>query len=112
MYIVLNTHFFCTFRCWITSGYPHQQFYFEYFLVWLFPQLQQSARLTAVQEFLSAGLSFFLYAAVLLRVRGNLVKTSGRWSLRFVPHGERWVLAIRRDAVDGYMMHVVARMVW
>lgn len=32
-YIVLNTHFFCTFRCWITSGYPHQQFYFEYFLV-------------------------------------------------------------------------------
>lgn len=22
-----------TFRCWITSGYPHQQFYFEYFLV-------------------------------------------------------------------------------
>ncbi|EIW55449.1 uncharacterized protein TRAVEDRAFT_38715 [Trametes versicolor FP-101664 SS1] len=81
--------------CWITSGYPHQQFYFEYFL-----------------EFLSAGLSFFLYAAVLLRVRGNLVKTSGRWCLRFVPHGERWVLAIRRDAVDGYMMHVVARMVW
>ncbi|KAI0827070.1 hypothetical protein BC628DRAFT_1318954 [Trametes gibbosa] len=83
------------FWCWITSEYPRQQFYLEYFL-----------------EFLSAVFSFFLYTAVLLRVRGNLVKTSGRWNLRFVPHGERWVLAIRRDAVDGYMMHIAARMVW
>ncbi|KAH9852511.1 hypothetical protein C2E23DRAFT_730877 [Lenzites betulinus] len=81
--------------CWITSAYPHQQFFLEYFL-----------------EFLSAFLSFFLYTAVLLRVRGNLIRTSGRWSLRFVPHGERWVLAIRRDAVDGCMMHVAARTVW
>ncbi|KAI0372075.1 hypothetical protein BV20DRAFT_941023 [Pilatotrama ljubarskyi] len=83
------------FWCWITQQYPAEQFFLEYFF-----------------EFLSAVLSFFLYTAVLLRVRGNLVKTSGRWNLRFVPHGERWVLAIRRDAVDGYMMHVAARMVW
>ncbi|KAJ8488852.1 hypothetical protein ONZ51_g3327 [Trametes cubensis] len=81
--------------CWITEQYPHEQFFLEYFF-----------------EFLSAGLSFFLYTAVLLRVRGNLVRTSGRWHLRFVPHGERWVLAIRRDAVDGCMMHVAARIVW
>ncbi|KAH9896986.1 hypothetical protein C8Q73DRAFT_642830 [Cubamyces lactineus] len=81
--------------CWITERYPHEQFFLEYFF-----------------EFLSAGLSFFLYTAVLLRVRGNLVRTSGRWHLRFVPHGERWVLAIRRDAVDGCMMHVAARIVW
>ncbi|KAI0635295.1 hypothetical protein C8Q77DRAFT_1107253 [Trametes polyzona] len=81
--------------CWITAKYPLEQLYLEYFL-----------------EFLSAGLSFFLYTAVLLRVRGNLTRTSGRWSLRFVPHGERWVLAIRRDAVDGHMMQVAARMVW
>ncbi|KAI0360552.1 hypothetical protein OH77DRAFT_696759 [Trametes cingulata] len=83
------------FWCWITEQYPREQFFLEYFF-----------------EFMSAGASFFLYTAVLLRVRGNLVKTSGRWSLRFVPHGERWVLAIRRDAIDGYMMHVAARMVW
>ncbi|KAI9065656.1 hypothetical protein FKP32DRAFT_1590444 [Trametes sanguinea] len=81
--------------CWITEGYPHEQFYLEYFF-----------------EFLSAGLSFVLYIAVLLRVRGNLVRTSGKWHLRFVPHGERWVLAIRRDAVDGYMMRVASRIVW
>ncbi|KAI0646424.1 hypothetical protein C8Q79DRAFT_909633 [Trametes meyenii] len=81
--------------CWITEQYPHEQLYLEYFF-----------------EFLSAGMSFFLYTAVLLRVRGNLVKTSGKWNLRFVPHGERWILAIRRDAIDGYMMEIAARMVW
>lgn len=64
------------------------------------------------QEFVSAGLSFALYTAVLLRVRGNLVRTSGKWTLRFVPHGERWRLAIRRDMVDSSMMQVAARMVW
>ena len=64
------------------------------------------------QEFVSAGLSFILYTAVLLRVRGNLVKTSGKWHLRFVPRGDRWRLAIRRDAVDESMMRVAARMIW
>ncbi|KAL7284100.1 hypothetical protein ACG7TL_001380 [Trametes sanguinea] len=81
--------------CWITEEYPREQFYLEYFF-----------------EFVSAGLSFVLYIAVLLRVRGNLVRTSGKWHLRFVPHGERWILAIRRDAVDGYMMRVASRIVW
>ncbi|RDX54648.1 hypothetical protein OH76DRAFT_985365 [Lentinus brumalis] len=81
--------------CWITQNYPHEQFLLEYFF-----------------EFLSAILSFCLYTAVLLRVRGNLVKTSGKWHLRFVPHGERWRLAIRRDVVDGSMMQVATRMVW
>lgn len=65
-----------------------------------------------LQEFVSAGLSFALYTAVLLRVRGNLVRTSGKWTLRFVPHGERWRLAIRRDAVDNSMMQVATRMIW
>ncbi|RPD65650.1 hypothetical protein L226DRAFT_455538 [Lentinus tigrinus ALCF2SS1-7] len=81
--------------CWITHNYPREQFFLEYFF-----------------EFLSAGLSFCLYTAVLLRVRGNLVRTSGKWHLRFVPSGERWRLAIRRDAVDGCMMQVATRMVW
>ncbi|KAM5531402.1 hypothetical protein V8D89_014926 [Ganoderma adspersum] len=83
------------FWCWITHNYPLEQFYLEYFF-----------------EFISAGLSFALYTAVLLRVRGNLVRTSGKWALRFVPHGERWRLAIRRDMVDSSMMQVAARMVW
>ncbi|CDO73695.1 hypothetical protein BN946_scf185015.g23 [Trametes cinnabarina] len=81
--------------CWITEHYPREQFFLEYFF-----------------EFLSAGSSFVLYTAVLLRVRGNLVRTSEKWHLRFVPHGERWKLAIRRDAIDGYMMRVAARIVW
>ncbi|KAI8985029.1 hypothetical protein BD414DRAFT_418174 [Trametes punicea] len=81
--------------CWITERYPREQFFLEYFF-----------------EFVSAGLSLLLYTAVLLRVRGNLVRTSGRWHVRFVPHGERWVLAIRRDAVDSSMMGVASRIVW
>ncbi|TBU23649.1 hypothetical protein BD311DRAFT_703548 [Dichomitus squalens] len=83
------------FWCWITDDYPLEQLYLEYFF-----------------EFVSAALSFVLYTAVLLRVRGNLVRTSGKWTLRFVPHGERWRLAIRRDIVDSTMMQVATRMVW
>ncbi|KAI0746923.1 hypothetical protein C8Q80DRAFT_1105630 [Daedaleopsis nitida] len=83
------------FWCWITENYPREQFYLEYFF-----------------EYVSAGVSFVLYTAILLRVRGNLVRTSERWQLRFVPHGERWRLAIRRDVVDSSMMAVATRMVW
>ncbi|KAI0765143.1 hypothetical protein C8Q74DRAFT_1219970 [Fomes fomentarius] len=82
--------------CWITSNYPWSSF------IWSI----------SLFEFVSAGLSFILYTAILLRVRGNLVRTSGRWQLRFVSHSERWVLAIRRDAIDSCMMSVAARMVW
>ncbi|KAH9941236.1 uncharacterized protein BXZ73DRAFT_75195 [Epithele typhae] len=84
------------FWCWITGEYPREQFFLEYFF-----------------EFLSAFLSFFMYMIVLLRVRGNLTRDSqGKWHLRFVPHGERWRLAIRRDSVDECMMNVAARMIW
>ncbi|KAL6305957.1 hypothetical protein BKA93DRAFT_189530 [Sparassis latifolia] len=81
--------------CWITVSYPREQFFMEYFY-----------------EFLSAGLSFILYTIVLLRVRGNLILVGGKWSLRFVPRGERWQLALRRDNTDSSMMQVAARMVW
>jgi len=81
--------------CWITDEYPEEQIFCEYFI-----------------EFMSAGLSFFLYSAILLRVRGNLIVVGGKWCLRFVPRGERWQLAISRDTTDSSMMHVAARMVW
>jgi len=81
--------------CWITDDYPTEQLFLEYFI-----------------EFVSAGLSFFLYTAILLRVRGNLIVIDGKWCLRFVPRGERWQLAISRDVTDSSMMQVAARMVW
>ncbi|KAH9949711.1 hypothetical protein B0H21DRAFT_688018 [Amylocystis lapponica] len=81
--------------CWITDSYPMEQIFLEYFI-----------------EFVSAGVSFFLYTAILLRVRGNLVIIDGKWCLRFVPRGERWQLAISRDVTDSSMMQVAARMVW
>ncbi|KAH9926570.1 uncharacterized protein BXZ73DRAFT_78673 [Epithele typhae] len=84
------------FWCWITDEYPKEQFFLEYFF-----------------EFVSAFLSFFMYTAVLLRVRGNLIRDNkGKWHLRFVARGERWRLAIRRDSVDEAMMNVAARMIW
>lgn len=81
--------------CWITDNYPHEQVFLEYFF-----------------EFLSAGVSFLLYVAVLLRVRGNLVVAGGRWCLQFVPRGESWRLQIGRDVIDASMLRVAAQMVW
>ncbi|OBZ77699.1 hypothetical protein A0H81_02414 [Grifola frondosa] len=81
--------------CWITNNYPKEQTFLEYFF-----------------EFVSAFLSFILYTSSLLRVRGNIIKRSGKWCLRFVPRGERWQLAVARDVVDSSMMRVAARMIW
>ncbi|KAK7683172.1 hypothetical protein QCA50_013845 [Cerrena zonata] len=81
--------------CWITSSYPHEQIFMEYFF-----------------EFLSAFLSFVLYTGILLCVRGNLIKSGGRWRLRFVPNGESWQLSISRDRIDSAMVAVAVRMVW
>lgn len=67
---------------------------------------------STLQEFFSAGISFVLYVAILLRVRGNLVHGSDGWHLRFVPRSERWVLAIRRDWLDSTMMKIAALFVW
>ncbi|THU87007.1 hypothetical protein K435DRAFT_356926 [Dendrothele bispora CBS 962.96] len=81
--------------CWITSGYPKEQIFLEYFF-----------------EFLSASLSFILYTFVLLRVRGNLIRVEGKWNLRFVPNGENWQLSLGRDLIDSTMLKVAQRMVW
>jgi len=81
--------------CWITSAYPKEQMFLEYFF-----------------EFMSSGLSFVLYVFILLRVRGNLVQGSDGWHLRFVPRSERWTLAISRDWHDSSTMRVAARLVW
>lgn len=56
--------------------------------------------------------SIVLYTVIVLRVRGNLTKMDGKWCLRFVPRGERWLLAISRDFTDTAMMSVAARMIW
>ncbi|EIN08839.1 hypothetical protein PUNSTDRAFT_134015 [Punctularia strigosozonata HHB-11173 SS5] len=75
--------------CWITDEYPVERFMLEYFI-----------------EFLSAGLSFILYMAVLLRVRGNLAQSNGKWRLRWVSKEDAWQLAISRDLIDSLMQKV------
>ncbi|KAL4247484.1 hypothetical protein ABKN59_007951 [Abortiporus biennis] len=81
--------------CWITHLYPAEQTWLEYFF-----------------EFLSAGLSFFLYVAILCRVRGNLIYSGSRWHFRYVPRGESWQFASSRDIIDTAMLRVARRMVW
>ncbi|THU87168.1 hypothetical protein K435DRAFT_842632, partial [Dendrothele bispora CBS 962.96] len=81
--------------CWITEDYPKEQIFLEYFL-----------------EFLSAGISIILFTAVILRVRGNLVRSDGRWRLRFVPREESWQLSFERDLIDSSMLKVVQNMIW
>ncbi|KAG7446762.1 uncharacterized protein BT62DRAFT_893607 [Guyanagaster necrorhizus] len=81
--------------CWITSAYPREQRFLEYFF-----------------EYISAGTSFILYTAILFRVRGNLIFVSGRPRLRFVPRGQSWKLSILRDFIDSSMLRVVHQMVW
>lgn len=64
------------------------------------------------QEFVSAGVGFILYSVVLLRVRGNLICNERKWSLRWVPRGQSWQLAIGRDLIDSSMLKVAQHMVW
>lgn len=65
-----------------------------------------------LQEFLSAGVGFVLYALVLLRVRGNLTTIGGRWRMRWIPRSQAWQLSIGRDMLDSAMLRVAANMVW
>jgi hypothetical protein len=44
--------------------------------------------------------------AVLLRVRGNLTKSNGKWRLRWVPSEDAWQLAVSRDLIDSLMQKV------
>ncbi|KAJ7034572.1 hypothetical protein C8F04DRAFT_1101405 [Mycena alexandri] len=81
--------------CWITSNYSQEQILLEYLL-----------------EYLSAGFGIILYTFVLLRMRGNLVREEGKWSLRFLPPGESWQLSLRRDLIDYSMVHAVEQMIW
>ena len=101
-------------RCWITSSYPHEQIFLEYFFVCLCSTTSGISSRTdsQSQEFLSAFLSFVLYSAILLCVRGNLIKSGGRWRFRFVPHGESWQLSVNRDRIDSAVFDVAVRMVW
>jgi len=84
------------FWCWITHKYPLEQTLLEYAIEWT-----------------SAFVSFLLYVAVLLRVRGNLVKDSeGRWFLRWVPYGDGWQLGFARDYLDSCTIKMVVIVVW
>ncbi|CAK5272551.1 unnamed protein product [Mycena citricolor] len=82
--------------CWITDDYPLEQIYLEYFL-----------------EYLSAALCMILYTAIILRMRGNLLREEGRWCIRSLPSDEEsWQLSLRRDLVDYTMLEAIQRMVW
>ncbi|KAK7443267.1 hypothetical protein VKT23_015864 [Stygiomarasmius scandens] len=81
--------------CWITEKYPKERILLEYFL-----------------EFLSAVVSIILYTFIILRVRGNMFKSDGRWHLRFVPREESWKLSFERDLIDSCMLKVSQSMVW
>ncbi|KAJ6599981.1 hypothetical protein DFH09DRAFT_1129166 [Mycena vulgaris] len=81
--------------CWITSNYPQEQIFLEYFL-----------------EYISAGFCIILYTFVVLRMRGNLHREDGKWSLRFLPRGQSWQLALHRDLIDSAMLQAVQKMVW
>jgi hypothetical protein len=65
-----------------------------------------------IQEFLSIGLCFVLYGIILLRVRGNLYRSSAGWRLRFVPASETWKLMVTRDAVDQSVLQTVYTLIW
>lgn len=82
--------------CWVTHNYPIEQTVLEYAIEWT-----------------SAFVSFQLYVAVLLRVRGNLVKDSeGRWFLRWVSCGDAWQLGFARDYLDSCTIKLVVIIVW
>ncbi|KAJ7154573.1 hypothetical protein C8R46DRAFT_1117772 [Mycena filopes] len=81
--------------CWITSNYSREQILLEYLL-----------------EYLSAGFGIILYTLVVLRMRGNLAREEGKWSLRVLPPGESWQLSLRRDLIDYTMVHAVEQMIW
>ncbi|KAJ7863733.1 hypothetical protein B0H14DRAFT_2737148 [Mycena olivaceomarginata] len=80
--------------CWITSNYPQEQIFLEYFF-----------------EYLSAVFCCVIYTTIFLRMRGNLVAPDKRWRLRFLPSGEAWKLA-RRDRIDTSMVQAVRQMMW
>ena len=79
---------------------------------------------------MSAGLGFALYALVLLRVRGNLIKVAeddedekerqvgrkqwayGDWRIIWIPRSEAWQLSFGRDMIDSAMLRIAANMVW
>lgn len=81
--------------CWITSTYRLQQIFLEYFL-----------------EYLSVGISFVLYIFILLRVRGNLILTEGKWRLRKVPVTESWKPCFTRDPTETKMLRMARMTVW
>ncbi|KAI0315570.1 hypothetical protein OF83DRAFT_1173684 [Amylostereum chailletii] len=94
------------FWCWITHAYPYEQLFLEYFFV-------RPPLFAPVPPPRASHIAFFLYAALLLRVRGNIRRTAdGKWSLRWVAPGESWKLGLARDYVDQSLLRITAVVVW
>ncbi|KAJ7054401.1 hypothetical protein C8F01DRAFT_489397 [Mycena amicta] len=81
--------------CWITKEYRAEQVLLQYLF-----------------EAISVVLSLVLYALTLMRVRGNLIKVNGRWTLRFLSKEDSWKLDLNRDYTDLAGMGLVKHMIW
>ncbi|KAF8970402.1 hypothetical protein BDZ97DRAFT_1791193 [Flammula alnicola] len=78
--------------CWITSNYMEERIFLEYFF-----------------SFLAIGVSFILYTAVLLRVRGTLVKASDkRWRLKFIGKDNE----LSHNIIDDSMLKFSKKIIW
>ncbi|KAJ3967779.1 hypothetical protein EV361DRAFT_952924 [Lentinula raphanica] len=56
--------------------------------------------------------AFILFTFILLRVRGNLLITNGRWTLQHVRRCDSWQLVFTRDLIDTAMLRFAQTMVW
>ncbi|KAJ3501644.1 hypothetical protein NLJ89_g9243 [Agrocybe chaxingu] len=83
--------------CWITTNYPKEQIFLEYFFA-----------------FLSASICFVLYVVVLLRLRGILVKNGdNKWRIRVTrPRGVDTLVDTGRNRIDSATLNISKRMVW
>jgi len=83
--------------CWIGSNYGVEQMVMDYLF-----------------SFISIGLGFILYALVLLRIRGYLVRDRyHKWRLNFGGKENEWKLSITQDTMSTSSMNRVAqKLVW
>ncbi|KAG9035189.1 hypothetical protein FRB95_011923 [Tulasnella sp. JGI-2019a] len=81
--------------CWITQEYNGSRLGLEYF--WLF---------------FSAFISFVLYTLAFLRLRGNILITSGSIRFRCVKWEHAWNGSAERETVESQVLSVARQMLW
>nr|GAT54826.1 predicted protein [Mycena chlorophos] len=81
--------------CWIRKEYSREQVLLQYLF-----------------EAISVVCSLFLYFLTLLRVRGNLLKIDGRWTIRFLSKDDSWKLDLHRDYTDMAGIGLIKHMIW